>query len=74
MDKNAIRFVIVMGGPTRGSQDQDFHDRIEPYLDMDSFQRADIDPFVVYYMSRTQEKHRKGQSGHGETPHGGNIK
>lgn len=73
-DKNAIRFVIVMGGPTRGSQDQDFHDRIEPYLDMDSFQRADIDPFVVYYMSRTQEKHRKGQSGHGETPHGGNIK
>ena len=73
-DKNSVRFVIVMGGPARGSQDQDFRARIEPYLGMDSFQRADIDPFVVYYLPRTQEKHGEGRhSGHGETPHGGNI-
>lgn len=48
-DKKAVRFVIVMGGPTRLEQERDFLARIQPYLDMSMFQRQDIDPFVVYF-------------------------
>jgi len=52
-DRKTIRFIIVQGGPTRLQQEQDFLSRIRPYLDIQMFQREDVDPFVVYFARKT---------------------
>jgi hypothetical protein len=52
-DKKAIRFIIVQGGSTRLQQERVFLSQIRPYLDMQMFQREDVDPFVVYFARKT---------------------